>query len=374
MLVNSTLGTLIQKYRSWNEEERKIHPEILDYIYDQEWLKVLIPKSLSGGEWSLPEVIRLFEHVASLDANVGWAINLAAGANMFAGYFEPEIAQQIFKNKKVACAGSGAITGVAVKKKDHYQVNGVWKYASGAEHATHFTANCWLKDEEGNDLLNEEGTPQFKSFIFTRDQVEVLDTWYSLGLKATSSHDFKVQNVTVLESLTFDLQAPSKMAQGPLYQFPFATMAVINMSSMLIGITYGFLKEWEDILDTKKPLHSASKLKNEHFIMAQYQSLKLKFLNAHQKAHQHLASTWGKLEQGRVPTKKEYNTLEIGYHETVGHAYNMVVSLYPFLGMTVVFENHPLNKIFRDFMTASQHYQMHPIQLYHKTQLAESLS
>lgn len=374
MLINKELEEKIIQYRSWNEEQRMIHPDILEVIYQQGWFKILIPKSLSGGEWSLPKAISLFEALASIDANVGWAVNLAAGANMFAGYFEPTIAQQIFNHPKVACAGSGAILGTAVKIKDKYVVNGTWRYASGAAHASHFTANCWLKDENGADLLNEDGSRKFRSFIFSQDQVHVHDSWYSLGLKATSSHDFSVHNIEVPEEWTFNLLTPSKMAEGPLYQFPFATMAVVNMSSMIIGIGKGFLKEWEKLMEYKKPLHASEWIKDERFIQDQYRKVKNNFEQHQQKAHHNLEQLWKLLEEGQELTFKQYTELEIQYHQTVLYAYEMVTTLYPYFGMTIVFDNSPVQKMFRDFMTASQHYQMHPIQKSKKQQLLEKES
>ncbi|ULT45226.1 hypothetical protein KRR40_19215 [Niabella defluvii] len=80
----------------------------------------------------------------------------------FAGYIHSNKAASIFSSPKVCFGGSGAVGGVAAKVKDGY-VNGFWRYATGAPHLTHFTANCTI-EEDGRPLLNEDNRPVVRSF------------------------------------------------------------------------------------------------------------------------------------------------------------------------------------------------------------------
>src|SRR5690554_4902823 len=107
-----------------NETNRQLNDTIVEIIYQKEWFKILMPKYLGGGRYTLPEAVQLFETLDRIDANVAWVINLVAGDNMFAGYFDKKIAQQIFNSREIACAGSGAISGNAVKKGDYYTISG----------------------------------------------------------------------------------------------------------------------------------------------------------------------------------------------------------------------------------------------------------
>src|SRR5690606_18355344 len=154
-------------------------------------------------------------------------VNLGAGANMFSGYLEKEAAQKIFNSEKTCCAGSGAISGRATKVAGGYKISGYWKYASGSAHATHFTANCFILDEKNNQIF-EDGKVVFKSFIFPKEKVEIKDTWHVIGLKATSSNDFEVNNLFVPEHCSFSLLKPSEHAASSLFQIPFELLAVVN--------------------------------------------------------------------------------------------------------------------------------------------------
>ena len=193
------------------EANRTLGPELLNLIYKNNWFHIMVPESLGGLECELPQIVRLLESLCWADANFGWCVNLGGGANMFSGYLEKGAAQQIFNSEETCCAGSGAISGTATKVEGGYSISGNWKYASGSAHATHFTANCFILDENNNKQL-ENGKAVFKSFIFPREQVDIKDTWHVIGLKATSSNDFEVHDVFVPENCTFSLIKPSEHA------------------------------------------------------------------------------------------------------------------------------------------------------------------
>ena len=242
------------------EANRALGPELLDLIYKNNWFHIMVPESLGGLEWELPQIVRLLESLSWADANFGWCVNLGSGANMFSGYLEEGVARQIFSSEKICCAGSGAISGTAIKVDDGYIISGNWKYASGSAHATHFTANCFILDED-NPKQSDSGNALFKSFIFPREHVIVKDTWHVIGLRATNSNDFEVHDLFVPENCTFSLIKPSEHADSPLFQFPFDLLAVVNMASGPIGMTQHFIDLFEELMESKTPLHLDDSLK-----------------------------------------------------------------------------------------------------------------
>src|SRR5690606_29831941 len=115
-------------------------------------------------------------------------------------------------------------TGQAKVTEGGYVLSGRWKYASGANHATHFTANAWLVDDA------QQKEPAFRSFIIPAHEVLNHRNWEAIGLKSTSSNDFSIDKIFVPHSATFSLSQPSTQSKGALYQFPFSTLAIVNMA------------------------------------------------------------------------------------------------------------------------------------------------
>lgn len=342
------------------EQNRLLSKPVLDLLCDLDALRIMVPASCSGGEWKLPDVVRFFEALAWADGNTGWLVNLGAGANMFAGYFEESVSKNIFQDRQVWCAGSGATTGKALKTTGGYLVSGRWKYASGSAHATHFTANAVLHDTAGRPLL-KDGRPDFRSFIFDRKDVTVYDTWHTTGLCATSSNDFSVDHLFVPDTHVFSLTQPSVFADGPLYRFPFEVLAVVNMACMPVGMGMHFIDLFYELIAHKKPLYGNMLLKENDIVKRTIEAVIPPFLEARSQMYDSLESSWKFYEEGTTADADKLNDVCRSSGNAAKLARKLVFELYPFCGMNMVFSTSELNKVWRDISVASQHYLLSPL-------------
>lgn len=333
---------------------------MLSLIDQKGWLQMLVPACCGGLEWPLPRVVSLLESLARADANMGWCVNLGAGANMFAGYLEKESAREIFGASGAWCAGSGAIGGEAGKCRGGYRISGRWKYASGSRHASHFTANCFLLDGQGNAIM-ENGKRAFRSFIFPAHEATVHATWDVTGLQATSSNDFSVSALFVPEAHSFSLLHPSDFAGGPLYRFPFAVLAVVNMACMPTGIALHFLDLFEALINRKKPLYRETVLSGDEKIQALFQSSKTDFLTARKAMLDALNRAWAPFEDGAQADEALLQHLVSCSRHAAEKARDLVHELFPVCGMDILYSGSELNKVWRDMAAAGQHYLLSPM-------------
>jgi indole-3-acetate monooxygenase len=343
------------------EQQQTLPQSTLDIIYDQQWFQVLTPKALGGMELSLPEAVQLFEALTWADANVGWCVNLGAGANMFSGYLDANVARNIFNSARTCCAGSGAVSGRATITDGGYLLSGRWKYASGANHATHFTANAYILNEAG-ESITENGIPVFRSFIVPAEKIANLKNWNAIGLSATSSNDFEAFEVFVPFDHTFTLLKPSSFAQGPVYKFPFATMAVVNMTCTMTGIALHFLETYEELSQTKKPLHSGILLSENRVAVEIVKRVSDNFHAARNSMYEQLLSVWNFYVQGETAGDDALQLLKQHCNQAASASRKLIDDLFPLCGMNAVFPKTELNKIWRDAAVASQHYLLSPLQ------------
>lgn len=354
-VLSSQIVEHLRKQTIEQEVKKSLTPSVLSLIYQHQWFKLLIPKMYGGLELPLPKVIELFEAIAWADGNTGWCVNLGAGANMFAGYIQPDMAETIFSADNVCCAGSGAISGTAIETNGGYLLSGKWKYASGANHATHFTANGWLLDNNGNSITENE-VPQFLSFIIPADMVTNHRNWQAIGLRATSSNDFEVNNVFVPYSCTFNLTQPSKSINGPLYQFPFSLMAVTNMCCMTTGLAQHFIDAFISFADEKTPLHSSNKLSQNSKVSTILKNAQQQLNLVRQNMYDSLSKRWQQYESGLSATASEIEQTSTAFKTAAHKALGIIDELYPYCGMSILDEQNELNKIWRDAHVASLHY------------------
>jgi len=342
------------------EELKSLPDEILQLIYNERWFQVLVPKVCGGLEYTLPQAVQLFEALAYAEANVGWCVNLGAGANMFSGYLNEDVSKSIFNNVKTCCAGSGAVSGKAKKSNGGYILNGRWKYASGANHATHFTANAYLLNEDGTQIYDND-QPVFRSFIIPANKIINFKNWDAIGLKATSSNDFEAVDVFVQEEHTFTLLKPSAFANGTVYQFPFMLLAQINMTCMITGIALHFLESYEQLAVIKKPLHADVTLAENPKAKSVYENVSKHFHEARMEMYKTLDLVWKRYENAETVDEKDIQRFDTANKEATVASRNVINELFPLCGLNIVSPQSEMNKIWRDLAVAGQHYLLSPL-------------
>lgn len=341
------------------EEEKKLSSKVLELICQKQWLRVTQPKAVGGLEWPFPKIVQLFESLTWADANVGWVVNLGAGANLFSGYLEESAAKEIFNSDRIWCAGSGAISGKAVVLEEGFLISGNWKYASGSAHATHITANCFL-EKNGKAVLLQDGSREFRSFIFPKESVEILNSWKVTGLKATSSNDFKVESLLVPKEWSFSLIRPSDFANAALFHFPFDVLAVVNMAIMPVAIAIHFLDLFEELMATKRPLGGSDLLQEKSGLQELFETLKKQLFKERKEFYRIINEYWSIYSDKQVSHTDLNQKLIQQSKMTAKTARDLVHQLYPYCGMSIVFEHSELNKVWRDLSVASQHYLLLP--------------
>jgi alkylation response protein AidB-like acyl-CoA dehydrogenase len=283
---------------------------------------------------------------------------------MFAGYLNEKVAKEIFIHPETCCAGSGAVSGRATRVKGGYKLSGRWKYASGANHATHFTVNALLLDESGS-LQMEDGQPMFRSMIIPEKEIINHRNWEAIGLRATSSNDFEAKEIFVKDACVFDLKKPSPFAGGALYRFPFGHLAEVNMTCMITGVALHFMESYEALSKTKKPLHSKVPLGEHEIASAIFENTTEHFLSARKLMYELLDKAWGYYADNETPD----NDLILRFREAVSEAAKasrqLIYELYPLFGLNIVSVDSETNKIWRDAAVIGQHYLLSPLYMTH---------
>lgn len=308
----------------------------LDIVVRNGLFKIFVPRSLGGLEMGLPEALRLEEGLASLDGSLGWTVTLCSGASWFVGFLEPSVVPELFADAAVCFGGSGMASGVATWQGDGYVVNGDWKYATGAPHNTIFTANCLLADKAG-PMLDEAGQPVVRSFYFHRDEVELLEDWDTMGLKATASHSFRVRDCRMGPERSFIIDPVHAAMDGPVYRFPFVQFAELTLAANYLGMFRKFLDLGPE---------SAQDLFGEARTA----------LDAMAEKFYGLAdASWYQLGNVGEIQPSILEEISITSRKMVQDGYAMISALFPRTGVRGATCSEPVNRIWRDLFTASQH-------------------
>lgn len=339
-------AALLRRNAAEAEQRGELHPEVLALIYHEQWFRMMVPKRFGGLALPLPAVVRLEEEISAADGSAGWTITLCSGAGWFAGFFPPSGLDRLFTHPRMCLAGSGAPDGRAeLLAGGGYRVDGHWGYASGARHATAFTANCVVW-ENGAPVRGVEGRPLVRPFLFLREEVRVSTDWKAVGLAATGSHGFSVTGLEVPAERVFDIDAGAAADDSPLYWYPFLPLALATLAVNSSGMALHFLDSFGTLF--------AARAARGHLPAAAAAGV------------QELA---GQARRGLAEVREAfYAALDASWtggsgYEAVGRtsyalaaaALQWVDRLYPYAGLGAARVDSEINRVWRDLHTASQH-------------------
>jgi alkylation response protein AidB-like acyl-CoA dehydrogenase len=357
-LLSPAAVALIRQHAGEAERLGELHPDVLALIGEQQWFRMMVPRGFGGRALSLPQVVRLEEELSRADGSVGWTVTLCSGAGWFAGFFPSSPLDSVFMHPRMCIAGSGMATGRAERLDGgRYRVSGRWEYASGARHATAFTANCLIW-ANGAPVKGEDGQPLVRPFLFLREEVRVSDHWKAMGLVATGSHGFSVSDMEVPAERCFVIDGAAAVDPSPLYQYPFLPLAEATLAANSSGLAVHFFDCFADLFDRRVAKgHLPSAASGEVVALLDQGRFELDRVRA--EFYAVLDASWAALEAAALPGMRDsgesFTAVRRASHVLAGVARQWVDRLYPYAGLEAARSDSEINRVWRDLHTASQH-------------------
>ncbi len=328
-------------------------PVQLQVVYNQRWFKLLMPDVYTGQQIILPQLVRLQEAISWTDGSTGWVVTLCSGAGWFGGFIDPEVARQIFNNDTVCLAGSGAVGGTAEITENGYRISGSWKYASGAHHATHITANCAIKNN-GKPVLNEDGEQLVLPFIFDKKDVTVLPAWKYIGMVATGSDAFEVKDLEVPGDRQFKIDPSAVKVDGALYHYPFLQLAEATLAVNISGIAIHFMDLCADVFNDR--MNHPRLTAPQKMYLIDTLAMTNKEMNALRKSFfEAVDASWKAITADKTVPGELLNNVSATSRRLAITARELVDKLYPLCGLIAASTETEINRAWRDLHTASQH-------------------
>lgn len=352
MRLSDSAIAILKDQQSKGIQKKSLSDEQLELIYQNKWFKIWVPRALNGLELDLFSGLSLLKELAYWDGGLAWTVTLCAGANLFVGFIDQAVGQDIFMSKQVCLGGSGQIAGIAEREGKSYRLKGFWKYATGSPHLTHFTLNAHIH-EKGQPLLDSAGNPLVKSFFVGREFVLVHYDWGTFGLEATASHSFSLDNICVAENQSFFIDASKRTRTELLYQYPFMPFAELTLLVNFMGMYHRFLDlieklfvlksnqgKWEPV-ESKVAFHKLDEMQQD-------------YRHREQSILDLAENSWNNLEN-KIDNTLLYERMAIESRDFVEIILANVNKLYPHTGISGAASDNEINILFRNIFTASQH-------------------
>lgn len=314
----------------------EVPSKIIDKIHEERLLQIWVPKVYGGLGLRLNQGLKLLFDWSKIDGSLGWMLTLCSGANFFSRNLKPNIAKELFSNPKTCFGGSGMIGGTAEKQTDGtFLINGLWHFATGAPHLSHFTLNARLT-ENGNPLPDESGNELIRSFVISKNQVEIIPNWKSMGMKATGTYSFKVENIKVTEDYSFIYD--EFFTGDAMDKIPFRVFADLTLLVNYLGM--------------------ASHFSEEAIKIRPYLDLKFfdeKINKAMVKVIEFADEVEGLLNESKSITPEKQSEIHDYSSDLVDSLSHQILQTYIQLGIKASHIDSEVYQVFCDYFTATQH-------------------
>jgi alkylation response protein AidB-like acyl-CoA dehydrogenase len=232
------------------ERERRLPVALIEAMATAGLFRLWIPRSLGGAETDPMTLVRVVEEISRADGAAGWCVALAGEYGVFGGYLPPEAAREIYgRDPKVFTCGALRPMGEAIVVDGGYRVTGRWPLGSGCHHASWIVGGCRIV-EAGQARLSPDGTPAVRQLFFPAHACEIIDTWHSIGLRGTGSHDYAVRDLFVPTSHALSFREPP-VERGPLYAFPTIALFATALAAVPLGVAQHAIELLTELARTK---------------------------------------------------------------------------------------------------------------------------
>jgi alkylation response protein AidB-like acyl-CoA dehydrogenase len=230
------LRPLIAELADEIERERRLPDELLGPMHDAGMFNMMLPQELGGPEldpWSAFEVV---EQLSMADASVGWCAMIASVGSWGEAFLPSDAAATIYDSASTVLAGS--VLGKAETRvvDGGFLLSGRFQFASGCLHANWMSAVVPDPRCEG-----QTPHPRLLAFLPT-SACQIVDNWYTTGLRGTSSNDWTTQDSFIPWDYTYrflpNLETP-RFAHGPLYRYAIFGLTSVMHSAVQVGAAEG---------------------------------------------------------------------------------------------------------------------------------------
>jgi len=341
------------------EQERRLPEPVLAALFEAGLFRLLLPRSLDGGEVDPVTFARVMEEIAKADASTAWCLCQAAGCSMSAAYLSHDVAMEIFGRDRRAVLAWGPGPGArAIAVDGGYRVTGTWSFASGGRHATWLGAHCPISEPDGSSRRTPNGKLVERTMLFPAASATFVDVWHVSGLKGTGSDAYTVDDLFVPHDHSMSRDDPAERRQpGLIYCFPTGSFYASGFASVALGIARRMLDAFVSLAREKTPRGYKRPLANNAVIQSQVGQAEAQLSSARRFLMGSLADIWGAVGSSGTLTMDQRMLIRLASTYAIHQAKAVADVTHHAAGATSIFVDSAFDRGFRDIHAVTQQLQ-----------------
>jgi alkylation response protein AidB-like acyl-CoA dehydrogenase len=349
----SEISELARSLAPETERQRQLDAELVSALRASGLMMAGAPREVGGLELAPGLALCCAEEIARGDASAGWCVSIAATSSLLAAYLPAEGRDELFADPQGIAAGIFTPRGRARVVEGSVIVSGRWAYCSGIMHAGVLFAGCFIE----GDGISSDLPPRPNSVGMLRDELEVIDTWHTLGLRGTGSHDAVADELVIPTSRLFCL-LDGPLVDRPLYRFPVFGYFALSVAAAALGNARGAIDEFAALAAHKVGQGSTRTLAERSATHAAVGEAEASLRAARGLFYGAIEAAWAAAQEDEPVPVRLRNDLRLAATHAARTSAEVVRVLYDLAGGPAIYDDSPLQRRFRDAYTATAHFQV----------------
>jgi alkylation response protein AidB-like acyl-CoA dehydrogenase len=341
------------------EDLRRLPDDISNDLVDTGLARAWAPARYGGLELPVLDVLDALEAVAYHEGATAWCGMIAATTSLIGGYLPEHWAAAIYADPRAVTGGHAAPLGRARPVDGGLVVSGHWQWGSGAFHCTHIGGGTLLVGADGELAARADGL-RAPFVLFEPDQVELLDTWFAVGLRGSGSTDYRVTEAFVPEGRWVEIVGQQPVADGPLYRFAFFGALALGVCCVSLGLARRALDELAALAQDKRYALNTRPMSTRAVVQAEVAQAEAGYRSARALLRGTVTEAWEAVTHGQVLGPEQRRLLRLAATNASTTSASVVDRLFRIAGGDAVYSTSTLQRVWRDVNVASQHAMVAP--------------
>ena len=334
------------------EKARMVPESTIQAFQDAGFFRILQPRRWGGYEMSPNVLNRVLMELARGCPSSAWNV-MVLGVHPFeVGLLDPRCGDELWGEDSTRLVSSSyAPFGTVTAVEGGYRLNGEWLTSSGCDHAA---GGAFL----GGRLV-ENGEPVFRSFWVQREDFDIVDDWFVVGLAGTGSKKLVVKDAFVPVYRSHIIAAYGEESHGHvdnLYKMPFFYVFYAAVSSVIVGMAQGMVDLYVDHMKPRQNLNQAiGAAVNDPFIKGRLGEAEAKILGAATRILHNTDEAWAYAARGQlVPLDVRVRHFATNQF-TGGECFEAAHMIFKKTSTRGVWLNNPMQRQLRDILVGANH-------------------
>nr|WP_245908894.1 acyl-CoA dehydrogenase family protein [Mycobacterium neglectum] len=327
------------------DAHRRLPVKLLNELAVSKMLRAGAPVETDGLELDPVTSLQCAETVARGNASAGWCLSIATTSSLLQAYMPESSRMAFFGNGIGVAAGVWAPRGRAQRVPGGVKVTGRWQFCSGITHADMFFGGCFIGDG-----------PEHYIVAIPVAELEIIDTWHTLGLRGTGSHDAVANEVTVPDDRVLSL-TDGPMIDRALYRFPIFGYFASSIAAAALGNARAAVDTFIHLAATKKSAGSSRPLSERQTVQSAVAGAEAALRSARALYYQAIEKAWTASQVDALTTDDRLQ-LRLAATHAARTSTDVVRTVYDLSGGSAIYDDAPMQRHLRDAFTASAHFQV----------------